>query len=194
METLRELLHGECSYRMQEETMDRFLSLMSEFKLRKNEVLIPYGSRDSNVYVLRSGITRMAYFNGEQERTNAFGMPGTMTISHPSYSQRSPSFFKFEACCDSVMMKVTETDFLRLINESNDFAQWVLWMFDGQLWSYERKLLIVNGTARERFEAIAKNRPEIIKYVSSQHIASYIGITPQYLSKLKSEFARKSKK
>lgn len=38
---------------------------------------------------------------------------------------------------------------------------------------------------RERFDAMIRNRPEIMENVPLRIIASYLGITPQYLSKLK---------
>ena len=194
MDDLKKLLHEECSYRVQPETLDRFVELMSEqIDLRDGEPLIPYGKLDTNVYIVRSGILRGAYFDGLKELTFAFAMPGTVIIPYHSFSRREPSFFQFEACCDSVVMKVQGEKFIELTRTSNDFAQWMLWMSIGQLWFYEMKLAIVNGDAAERFESLMKNRPEIVEKVSSRIIASYIGITPQYLSKLKSDFLLKGR-
>jgi CRP-like cAMP-binding protein len=195
METFRMLLFAENDYRMKDETMDMFFEAMSEIKLKAREPLIDYGAFDSNIYVIRSGIIRIAYFNGFREVTHAFGTPGTMTISYFAYFMDEPSFFKFEACCDSVVMKITKVRFLELIRQSHDFAQWVTSMLTGQLWAYEKKLQIVNGNAKERFEALVNDdRPEIMKNVSSKIIASYIGVTPIYLCKLKRDFSHKLKK
>jgi CRP-like cAMP-binding protein len=196
METLKQQLFEECSYRMEEETMDRFLGLMTEsVELKEGEALIPYGKYDNNIYVLKSGIIRSVYFDGVQERTFAFALPGTVMISYYAFYKRESSYFQLEACCDAtVAMKITREAFLNLIKESNDFAQWMLWMSIGQLWFYEMKLSVVNGDAKERFESLMKNRPEVIEKVASKIIASYIGITPQYLSKLKRQFLTRSRK
>ncbi len=195
METLRKLLNAECSYRMKDETMDLFLDAMSEqIELKENEQLIPYGGLDSNIYVLRSGIIRAAYFNGFKEMTSAFGTPGTMIISYYAFYMHEPSFFKLEACCPSVVMKIPRPRFIELTRRSHDFAQWTMWMSMGQLWLYEKKLAIVNGDAKERFESLVENRPEIMEKVPKKYIASYVGVTPQYLSKLQRYFANASKK
>ncbi len=194
METLRKQLNAECSYSMEDETMDRFIALMTEVELKAGEALIPYGKFDDNVYILKDGIMRTIYFDGLKEITYSFALPGTMMISYYSYYMRSPSFFQLEACCDSVMMKVTKREFVELIRQSNDFAQWIIWLSTAQLWIYEKKLSVVNGDAKERFESLLKNRPEIIEKVSAKIIASYIGITPQYFSKLKRQCFRKSEK
>jgi CRP-like cAMP-binding protein len=181
---------------MKEETMERFLGLMTELpELKTGEPLIPYDRYDNNIYVLKSGIIRSVYFDGIQERTFAIAMAGTVMISYYSFYRREPSYFQLEACCDAtVAMKISKSAFVNLIKESNDFAQWILWMSVGQLWFYEKKLAVVNGDARERFESLLRNRPEIIEKVPAKIIASYIGITPQYLSKLKRDFGLKVRK
>ncbi len=65
--------------------IDDTITLSTEFELKGNEILIPYGGFDSNVYVLKSGIIRGAYFNGFKEMTSAFGTPGTMIISYYAF-------------------------------------------------------------------------------------------------------------
>lgn len=194
MDTLKKQLNAECSYRMRDETMDMFLGAMSEVELKTGEALIPYGAIDTSIYVLKSGIVRVAYFNGFKELTYAFGTPGTMMGSYYPFCKHEPSFFKFEACCGSVFMKISKPAFVELTRRSHDFAQWVMWMSVEQLWLNEKKLAIVNGDAKERFESLLENRPEIIENVSSKIIASYIGITPQYFSWLKRNFVPKTEK
>jgi CRP-like cAMP-binding protein len=188
METLRKQLNAECDYHMADETMDKFLDLMTEVYFKNNEAIVPYGKFDNNIYIVKSGIVRYAYFDGLKEKTFGFALPGTMMISYHSYYHREPSFFQIESCNESVVVKITRTNFDNLMKESNDFAQWMLRLSSAQLWQFEMKLAVVNGTAKERFKALIKNRPEILENVSAKIVASYIGITPQYLSKLKSEF------
>lgn len=182
---------------MKDETMDMFLGAMTEIHLKTHEPLIDYGALDRNVYLLKSGIIRYAYWNGFREMTHAFAMPGTMMISYYPHVKDEPSFFKYEACCDSVVLKMTKTRFQEFIDRSHDFSQWVASMSMGQLWSYERKLQLMNGTAKERFEALVRDgsdRPAIMEKVAKKHISAYIGITPQYLCQLRRMFAHKTKK
>lgn len=190
MEDLKKLLAAEADYKMEPETMERFLGLMDEsLVLREGGVIVPYGKSDACVYVVRSGIIRAAYLDGEREMTFAFGLPGTVVTSYHSFYRREPSFFQLEACCDNtVVMRIQRDRFTELTRTSHDFAQWFMWVSVAQLWFYEIKLAVVNGDANERFESLMKNRPEIIEKVASKTIASYIGITPQYLSKLKRRY------
>jgi CRP-like cAMP-binding protein len=125
MEHLKKLLHGECNYRMKDETMDAFIGLMSEMELKNNEPLIPYGKFDDNIYILKEGILRYAYFQGLKEMTFGFAIPGTVTIQYHSFYNREPSFFQIESCGKSTVMKVTRADFDRLAKSSDDFTNWM---------------------------------------------------------------------
>ena len=187
---LRKLLHAECTYRMREETMDELLALLTEMELKKNEVVVPYGKFDQSIYIVKSGILRYVYFDGLKEVTFGFALPGTLMISYYSFYKRETSFFQIEACSPSVVMKLSKADFDTLTEQSNDFAKWMLRLSAAQLWHYEKKLTVVNGSAKERFESLLKLRPEIIENVSLKTIASYIGITPPSLSRLKREFKK----
>lgn len=188
LKDLAELLHAECPYRMADKTMDTFLGLMTEIPLRNKEALIPYGKFDPNIYVVKSGIVRHTYFSGLKEITFGFSLPGTVVISFYPFYRRELSFLQIESCGASAVMKVSNANFDRLTRESNDFARWMLSIYEAQLWHNEKKLAVMNGSAKERFEALIKNRPEIMENVPLGIIASYIGITPSSLSRLKRQF------
>ncbi len=137
---------------------------------------------------------RFAYFDGLKEMTFGFSTPGTIIIQYHSFYSRQPSFFQIESCGKSTVMKVSKSDFDALTRSSEEFINWMFSIQAAQLWLYEKKLSILNGTAKERFEALVKNRSEILEKVSSKVIASYIGITPSSLSRLKREMKKQLKK
>jgi CRP-like cAMP-binding protein len=193
METLKKLIIDECEYRMQDETIDRFIGLMTEVQLKRHQVLMSYNTVDDSFYMVKQGLIRTVYFDGFKEVTFAFAPPGTPKISYYSYVRGLPSFYKYVACCDSVVVKMSKAQFTNLMKESHDFTQWVTSVFLAQFFWYEKKREVMYGDARERFEALIINRPEIRENVSDRIIASYIGVSPQYLCKLKKEFSHRLK-
>lgn len=187
---MKELLSKECNYRLRDDIMDRFLGMMTEIRLSRNEPLIPYGKLDTNIYILKDGIVRMHYFDGKNERTHAFALPGTMLMSFHSVYMRQPAFLQLEACAESTVMKISKSELDSLIDESHEFTKWMLSMEQSQLFSYEFRLKVINGTAKERFIGLIRNRPRIMEKVPQGIIASYLGITQPYLSKLKKQLLR----
>lgn len=182
---LKQLLYDECLYKMPDELYGRFIEAMTDVRLKNREVLIPYGKLDTNVYVLKSGIMRLCYFDGEKEKTYGFAIPGSMMISYHSFYMRQPAHFQLESCGNSLVGKISMVKLYEMIEHSHEFAQWMLSMSIGQLYFNEFKSAVINGPAKERYISLVKNRPEIISRVPLKIIASYLGVTPNYLSRLK---------
>ena len=153
--------------------------------LRSGEILINAGEYNDNVFVVESGIIRLSDMNGESERTLAFGLPGTMFVSKHSFVKGEPSYYQIDACCETSLMKIPAKHYWKMVKTHHDFAIWALHMAQEELFYQERKNMVINGNAKDRFNAMLKNRPEIVRCVQQKIIASYLGITPQYLCRLK---------
>lgn len=182
---IQQLLFCEYGHKMSDELARGLELAMTEMHLKNREVLISYGKLDTNFYVLKSGIIRGCYFDGEKEKTYAFATPGTVLLSYHSYVMRQPSFLQFESCGESVVMKISKQRVDEMLKDSLEFAQWLLVVFSKKMYFSEFKLATINGTVRERYLSLLKNRPEIIARVQVNVIASYLGVTPTYLCRVK---------
>jgi signal-transduction protein with cAMP-binding, CBS, and nucleotidyltransferase domain len=191
MDTLQQLLNNECDYRMQEATMERFLGMMTEIRLKNNEAMIPYGKTDDGIYVVKEGLIRRVYFDGLTEKTYAFAAKGTVLFSFHSFYKGVPSVFQYESCGESIVYRASKRDIDELQRQSHDFTAWMSRIYLARLYHWEKKTVLIAGNATERFEALLKNRPEIIDKVPLKIIASYIGISPQWLSTLKNRLMPK---
>jgi CRP-like cAMP-binding protein len=179
-------MNSESLYKLPGPLLDTLLASSTEITVKPRHPLIDYGRMDDNVYILKEGIVRYSWFDGTNERTYGFAMPGTMMISYHCYYMRRPSFFRLEACRrEMVALRLSKKDLDALIDAHPEVAKWMLNLSLGQLHINEVKMSVINGTARERFEAMIKNRPDIMSEVSMRAIASYLGVTPAYLSRLK---------
>ncbi len=182
---LIDLLSKECDFRLDDATMLQFLQGGTIRRLRSGEILINTGEFNSDVFIVVSGIIRFSDMNGESERTYAFGLPGTLFMSKHSFVYGLPSYYQIDACCESTLLCIPAKHYWRMVDESHEFAKWSLHIAQEELFYQERKNMVINGNAKERFDAMIKNRPEIMRHVQQKIIASYLGITPQYLCRLK---------
>lgn len=185
MDKLKKLLALECNYRLSDRIMDDFLASMKREEIRRGASLISTGSVNPDIYILKDGIFSYNYFNGTDERCWGFALPGTMMYSNHSYYFGKPAFYDIQACCDSTVLHCSKNVFDSLIASSHEFARWALSMAQCQLYYIDMKNSVINGDASERFLSLVKNRPEILEKVPMKTIASYLGITQQYLSYLK---------
>lgn len=178
---------------MRDETKDRLLGLSAEVRLKKGEVLIPCGKVDDNLYIIADGIIRRSYFDGLVERTLGFAdNNGGVLIDYHGYYMHEPAVLQYESCCKSVVMKISKSSVEELSRESDDFNNWLKNVYMQQAYMHEKISVIVTGTVRERLEAMQTNRPQILEKVPLRIIASYIGVTPQYVSMMRAKLTSKT--
>lgn len=188
---MKRLLRQEGNFDPSDSILDEFLGSMEEITVRPRERLIDFGKVNSDVYCLKEGIIRLFHYEEGKDITFGFATPGTVILSPHSYYMRQPAFLLAETCkAKATLLRMSKTRFDSMLQDILEFSRWMFNLAMGQLYSCEHKLYLINGTARDRYLSVIRNRPEIIEAVPSKIIASYLGVTPQYLCRLKSEVMR----
>lgn len=186
--TLKRLLKDECDYVLPAHVMDEFLDLGEIVIARKWENIIAADVFDPNLYIAIDGVVRCWYWDGDGERTAFFSTIPTVFLNYHSYYGRKRSFYNFQACTEVKLLRVKSTDFNALLKKSHEFSLWNLRLAQCQLYWFEIKHRHNMGSAMERYKVLLKELPDIMQEVPLQIVASYLGITPQYLSRLRKDF------
>lgn len=191
MEELKRLLKMELGFLPEGDGMDTLLRRGEWLHLPPKSIIIEAGKKVSDIFLVRDGIIRFSDMDGDKERTFAFALPGTMIQSKHSFVMHMPSYYQVETCCDSTILRIREDDFWDVVNTDHELTKWMLHYAYGELFFQEYKYSnIHNGTAKERFKAMLRDRPAIVQTVPQRIIASYLGITPEYFSFLKRQVVR----
>ena len=148
MEDFKKRLAEEAEFKLSEETMNLFCSCMEEVHIKKYDYMIKSGDIDNNIYIVKDGIIRRTHEVGDKIMTNSFAIKGSVLMSWHCYYYNQPSYSQFQACCDSVLMKVTKAKFDELIATSHEFAQWALSLAHGTLYYQEFKSRAIKGTEK----------------------------------------------
>lgn len=186
MDLLKERMRQECGYDVQESTLDLFISKAERVVCSGSECVVESGAYSPYIWIVKEGIIRLADFDGEKERTIAFGLPGTIFMMKHSFVKGLPSYCELWTCCKCELLRVSRADFDELLRSSHDFAVWMYHIAAEELFFMEYKHSgISNGSAQERFTALYRQRPEIVNTVLQKHIASYLGVSQEYLCRLK---------
>lgn len=188
---LRELLPKESTNPISDELIDRIAEIGEIEMFPGMTPIIPEGKCVSDIFILIEGVMRSWHWDGDIERTDFFGMAGTVCISFHSYLFKYPSPYSIETCCPARLLRIKKQDFDNLLRESNEFALWVIGNLQCQLYFFEMGRNVIKGSAAERYRSLCKNRPEILRLVPLKIIATYLGITPTYLSQLRRSSAAK---
>ncbi|MDE5662457.1 MAG: Crp/Fnr family transcriptional regulator [Muribaculaceae bacterium] len=189
IEDIKLLIKNELGYLPKGRGIDELLDLAREESYTRGQVIIQEGRKCPDIYIVTRGIVRFADMDGERERTFAFALPGSIVMSKHSFVMDLPSYYRLEACCDTDVLVVDRDDFWKLVERDHDMALWMLKYAYGECFYQEYKNASVhNGTAADRYRRMLADRPEITDRVPQKMVASYLGVTPEYLSKLKRDY------
>lgn len=188
-----EMLGSEINYDLPDEVMDEFLSVGEVRTYKKWENLIGPDDYDPDLYIIIDGIMRCWYWDGDHERTAYFTTIPTFFMNYTSYFAHKGSFYDFQAITKVKAYRVKKSDFDSLVARHHSFAIFALKFLQGQMYYFELKHKTFVGQAQSRYDALLEKCPEVIREVPLNIIASYLGITPQYLSKLRQDTPKDEK-
>lgn len=159
-----------------------------KYTSKKRELIVREGTKNSNLYFIRNGIWRAYYHKDGEETTIWFASDGEAAFSVWGYVDNAYSLVNIQAMCDSVAYCISRAALNQLFSSSIGLANLGLRLMDHQFLQQEN-WLINSGSprAKERYLNLIKETPELLQYVPLKHIASYLWITPQSLSRIRAE-------
>ena len=175
-------------YNLSETDVKALTEQMQEVRFRKKEAIVIEGERNSNLYLIKEGIWRGHYLKDGVDTTIWFASAGEAAFSVWGYADNSASPISIEVCCDSLAYCISGQDLNTLYSSSIELANLGRKLMEQQLLSTEN-WLISSGSprAQERYLTLIRDTPELLKYVPQKHIASYLWITPQSLSRIRAK-------
>ena len=172
----------------------RLLLEITEFlQLPKGQLLLKEGQRCNHIWYLKKGAVRFyENVNGEFQTTHFFIAPSMFTVYH-SLITATPSEINVEATTDLVLEALPYSHLRKLYDESHALERVGRIMAEYQFISeFNRRRMLLNMDALERYEFLEASQPEVFQLFQLKDIATYIGITPVSLSRLrKYRFERK---
>ncbi|EOR93649.1 cAMP-binding protein [Arcticibacter svalbardensis MN12-7] len=158
-------------------------------KFSKTQILIPEGKISKEMFFIEKGLARIYYYNESgKDITYSFFTEGMMLTVAESFFGQLPSRYNIESLEDCEMRKITYTDFEMLLKtypETEKVKSQGLLEF--LLKATDRIVTLQFLSAQERYDLLMKNYPSIILRASLGHIASYLGITQETLSRIRAK-------
>lgn len=147
---LKKLLALEAKQRLREEVFDTLLDGGEELHLSTYEPMIDAGEFNPHIFIVKEGLIRGTYLDKNMEKTVGFALPGTVIISFHCYYGGEPSYYRYEACCPTVVVRIPRQHFDTLLQRSHEFALWVTSAHQNQLYYNEFQKHILSGDAKSR--------------------------------------------
>ena len=154
----------------------------------KGSVILKMGEIENYVSVIEEGAVRFVIPNEDAETTFGFAFQGHFFSAYDSFVFQKPSKYQIETLTDVKVWRISHQDLNNLFDNTREGnlvgRQIAEQFFCGK---QNRELSLLTKTATERYYNLFKHQPQLIKEIPLKYIASYIGITPQALSRIRAE-------
>jgi CRP-like cAMP-binding protein len=170
-----------------------FSSLLIHAKVKQGEYLETVGVITQNFIHVESGCL-MSYYTDKDgdDHVIQFSTAGWWTGDLQSITKNQAAIYSTRALADSSVFYLPKTDLDQLLVQYPKFEKYFRILFQNSLITQmDRIVQNISDTAEDRYERFRQKYPSLEQYVPLKHIASYLGITPEFLSKIRRRQARR---
>lgn len=169
---------------------DEYAGYYHRIEVSSRTILLREGEISRKAYFIEKGCLRAWLSSKKKDITFQFFFENQSVSSAESFRKKVPSMFTIEAIEPCVLHWISKEHLDKIMQEIMAVPElgtrMNAVMFERQ-WNYAHLFLsFIKYTPRERYMQLVKERPEIILRVPQQYIASYLGITPVSLSRIRS--------
>ncbi|TAE80501.1 MAG: Crp/Fnr family transcriptional regulator [Bacteroidetes bacterium] len=176
-----------------EEEKNAILSLDIFRTVNKGTVLLEKGQQSPNSYFVLKGCIRVYYIIDGEEKTTAFytEMEG---ITPHCVVNKTPSDYYISCTEDSILL-VSDADMGIEMNTKFPKFEIMCRMLSEELLAKQQTAFdeFKTSSPEQRYLSLLQNRPDLIQRVPQHQLASFLGIKPQSLSRLRARIAEKSR-
>lgn len=178
------------------EIMDLIAAHTGEATFPNKHIIQHEGGKCDKVYFIVSGLARSYYtdFSGKTI-TWAFHFNTETSISrnlfavdYTAFLTGKPSTVAIETCSEMKALIFPRADVTYLIENSHVYERWMRKLNENAfLHMYDRAFTLLTMPAAERYNKLLKEEAHLLQLFSNYYIASYIGIAPQSLSRIRNQ-------
>ncbi len=153
----------------------------------KNSILEHEGKVPKYLYFIVSGFMRLFYYNdlGDEVTTHINCPPGFLT-DYTNFINQTKSNVNVECITECELLRITKKDLDYLTGNSSAFKDFSIWVFQLSItYNESRSNDLATLTAEQRYKKLIETYPEILHNVPIQYIASFLGMKPESLSRIR---------
>ena len=169
-----------------DEDLDSFLDFGIEEKLGTGDHYIEYDQVCNKVSFIQKGFFRFYHFNDGNEVTRDFLFENNFITSYRSFITGMASEVYVQALEECELITFRKSDLEKTFDTSHKIERFARIIAEHQFISIENYYLsFLNDDAETRYKKLLEKNPRLVQKIPLKYIASFLGITPQHLSRIR---------
>lgn len=170
---------------------DKYSCFFRDVKIGAGTMLLAEGCIAEKMYLIKKGCLRIWFNNSGKDITLQFFFEGEAVSSIESFLSGIPSAFTIESIEPSEIVCVSKSAFQEMIHSVPGFGPFMQEYLVKRLIHYAGLFLSrIRDNPVQRYEDLIKTNPQIIQRIPQHFIASYLGITPVSLSRIRNRLQK----
>ncbi len=159
--------------------------------IEKDDLILEEGKVCRHLYFVETGLFRFYITKNGNDITKFFTEAPYIFTSQASFNSEKPALENIQAIEKSVIWQLSRIQSNELFELKSwaDFARNIIQ--EVQFYTEEILEELQTETAEFRYEKMQKNNPELLQRIPLKHLASYLGIAPQSLSRIRKKIVSK---
>lgn len=155
-------------------------------EFRKKQFLTRCDEVENHIYFLTEGLTRQYFISHEREICLDFGFRHNLVSAYVSFLTREPSSLCIQALTPVKALRV-HYDVVQQLHNSSKNSERFGRLVAEHLYrtKLQREMVLLSLSAEEKYRYMLQKRPEFVQMIPVKDIASYLGIHPETLSRIR---------
>jgi len=165
---------------------DTYRHLFKRREVPARTILLAEGKISRTMFFIEKGCLRTWVNSNGKEITTQFFFEGDKVSSIESFTTNQPSLYSIESMEPCVLQTISQKDFRELLQHSPAAKEATqAHLLKRLIQSQKVFFSFLKHTPQQRYEELLHRHPEIVQRIPQHYIASYLGITPVSLSRIR---------
>jgi len=181
------------AYKLSDKECARLVPLFESLEVKKNKHLFQEGDIAKYVYFIEKGCLRQYYINNNgEERTIYFKVEDEWASELVSFLDNAPTELNLQALEDSKLQIINQKNWIYAVTQIRSFTMGFIRAQQDTNYMLKKRLAEATvETPEEKYLRFIKEEPLLLQRIPLYHIASYLAMTPETLSRIRKKITQK---
>lgn len=177
---------------LSEDEKETFNALLVRKEFKSGDMLIKEGSVANRIFLIKNGACRSYFIKDGDDITDFFFFEHSFATDFASYCSNKPSLLNLACLEDTVALELKKADLEGLYKSSLKFSEIGRLMAEYSFIQIEERMRLLHTENLEiKYNWMLENFPSVFQRVPQYYIASFLGVKPQSLSRIRAKISGK---